>query len=803
MKLPQVGITLSLLLIMAFGQATAQTQVVKGVIKDAQADYELIGATIILVGSEPVIGATTDIKGNFRLENVPIGRQAFVVQYIGYKTVTLSNVLVTAGKEVYLDIKLEESVEALKELVITADDDKDLPINELAKVSARTFSLEEVTRFSGGRNDVARLASNFAGVSTANDSRNDIVVRGNSPTGLLWRIEGIPIATTNHFNTLGTTGGPVSALNTNLLRTSDFITGAFPAEYGNASAAVFDVNLRNGNTDKAEFTAQMSAFSGLEFMAEGPIDKEKRSSFVASYRYGIASVAATGTSAIPYYQDFSFKLNFGDGKLGQFELFGLGGLSSIDFLGDEIDETDLFANPNEDAYVSSGLGLVGLSHKVRLSKTAYLKTTLAASTNFNTYDQDNIIKGGSGEVLDKYRAVESFTSENRYTLSSVLNKKFNARFSLRTGILAEVFDLNLDTKDRDNRANIPDDNGDGIPDYFIPVRDVTELTPLLQAYAQGEYKLSDELSFTFGLHGQYLELTENLAIEPRAALSWQFTNTQRLSVAYGYHSQMAPLPILFHKEETSSGVFEATNLDLDFMRSHHFIVSYDQKIGSNWRVKAEAYYQALRQIPVESVASSYSVINEGADFVFGERGSLVNEGTGVNYGVELTVERFFSKGFYGLLTTSLFESTYKGSDGIERSTAFNNNYVANVLFGKEFKVGQGKRNAITFDTKLATSGGARYTPIDLAATRANAGREVLFEEQAFSQQYDAYFRWDVKFGFRLNGKKKKVSHQFFIDLQNVTNRENIFVRRYNEVTDQINDVSQIGFFPDVLYRFQF
>ena len=196
------------------------------------------------------------------------------MQFVGYKSITIPNVLVTTGKEVILHVDLEESVEQMSEIVITGDADKDLPLNDLAKVSARTFSLEEVTRFSGGRNDVARLATSFAGVSAANDSRNDIVVRGNSPVGLLWRIEGIPIATTNHFATLGTTGGPVNALNTNLLRTSDFLTGAFPAEYGNANAAVFDVQYRNGNPDKYEFTAQMSAFSGLEFMAEGPLSKK-------------------------------------------------------------------------------------------------------------------------------------------------------------------------------------------------------------------------------------------------------------------------------------------------------------------------------------------------------------------------------------------------------------------------------------------------------------------------------------------------------------------------------------------------
>lgn len=781
----------------------AQTQKVKGKVLDAQAAYPLIGASIILIGSDPIIGTVTDLDGNFILSNVPLGRQAFGIQYIGYKSLTIPNVLVTAGKEVILHINLEESVEKLEEIVITARADKDLPINEMAKVSARTFSLEETTRFSGGRNDVARLATTFAGVSAPNDSRNDIVVRGNSPVGLLWRIEGIPVATTNHFATLGTTGGPVNALNTNLLRTSDFLTGAFPAEYGNANAAVFDVNFRNGNSDKYEFTGQLSAYSGLEFMAEGPISRNNNSSFVASYRYGVASLAATGTSAIPYYQDFSFKANLGESKLGKFELFGMGGLSSIDFKGDEIDETDLFANSNQDAYIDNQLGLIGLNHTLRINQTTYLKSSLGISTNYNEYLQDNISKDADGNVTAVYRATNVMNRENRYTFLSTLNKKFNARWSLRAGFINEYYDANLFTNDRDNRISIPDSDNDGIPDYFITVRDLNEGYNVSQIFTQAEHKITDNISITAGLHSQYHDYTEQSIIEPRAAVSWQARPNQRWSVAYGLHAQAIPSPILFFEEEISPGVFTKTNRNLDFMKSHHFVLAYDRKLGTDWRLKAETYLQRLFDIPVERVASSYSIVNEGADFVFEEFGSLVNEGTGSNMGVELTLEKFFSKGYYVMMTSSIYDSKYKGSDGIERNTAFNNRLVYNILFGKEWKFGDDGRNAFTFDTKMTTAGGKPFTPVDIEATRLNGGREVRMDAIAFSSRYDDYFRWDVKFGVRVNSKKKKISHQFFVDLQNVTNRKNEFVRRYNEVTDQINRVDQIGFFPDVMYRIQF
>ena len=232
-------------------------------------------------------------------------------------------------------------------------------------------------------------------------------------------------------------------------------------------------------------------------------------------------------------------------------------------------------------------------------------------------------------------------------------------------------------------------------------------------------------------------------------------------------------------------------------------MGYDLRFTNNWRLKLEAYYQNIDKAGVQPFPSSYSTLTEGADFDFNnDRVSLVNEGTGFNQGIELTVEKFFSDGYYGLLTGSLFESKYAGSDGIERNSPFNNGYVANLLAGREFKVGSKQQNVIFFDTRFSVAGGRYFTPVDLEASQ-NAGFEVLHEDLAFSEQYDDYLRWDVKFGFKLNILGKKQSHQFYFDFQNVTNRDNVFARRYNRLTNNVDVVNQIGFFPDLGYRFQF
>ncbi|MEO0333753.1 MAG: carboxypeptidase-like regulatory domain-containing protein [Bacteroidota bacterium] len=244
------------------------TQTIRGQIVDTQSDFPLTGVNVIVLGTDPMIGTSTDTEGYYTLEKVPIGRQVLQVSFIGYTARTIPNVMVTSGKQVVLDVSLEESVLMADEIVITAESDKTATNNELATVSSRSFNLEETGRYAGSRNDPARMAVNFAGVAANNDDRNDIIIRGNSPSGLLWRLEGINIPNPSHYGSLSSTGGPVSMLNYNVLDKSDFLTGAFPAEYGNALAGVFDLQLRRGNTEKRDFLGQVG-FNGFEFGVEG------------------------------------------------------------------------------------------------------------------------------------------------------------------------------------------------------------------------------------------------------------------------------------------------------------------------------------------------------------------------------------------------------------------------------------------------------------------------------------------------------------------------------------------------------
>ncbi|HEY1201349.1 MAG TPA: TonB-dependent receptor, partial [Niastella sp.] len=519
-----------------------------GTVLDKASEKPLSGVSVTVTGLS--MGVTTDSTGNYTLVNVPVGRQRISFTSVGYKPVSIPEVLVTIGKQVILDVSLEESIRTLNEVSVTAPKArKGMALNEFAGSSSRSFSMDEVTRYAGGRNDPARLASNFAGVSSTNDSRNDIVVRGNSPTAVLWRMEGVPIPNPNHFTTLGTTGGPVSALNTNALKNSDFYTGAFPAEYGNASGAVFDLSLRSGNKDKVEKTLQLNMFSGLEAMIEGPLSKKKNgSSFLVGYRYSFAQLGQQvglkfGTEAVPKYQDIIFNINFANSKLGKFGIFGMGGTSNIDFIGADLDSADLFANKDEDTYFKSRIGVVGLKNTIDVGRNSYIRSVLSYSYTSN----EGEIYKYYDSLAERQYVMNQETKNTGLRFSTYVNSKLSTRFTMRGGFLAEQNGLNTYLETRENR-----------PGWEV-LRNYDGASWLLQPYDQGKYRFSEQLSLNAGVHGLFYTFNDASSIEPRDSLSYAIDNTKTVTVSYGLLSQLQPAPVYLYQEKLPDGTYDQGN----------------------------------------------------------------------------------------------------------------------------------------------------------------------------------------------------------------------------------------------------
>lgn len=783
---------ISLVCIINSAFAQNPSQVIKGTVADKQSQAPLPIVTVFIIGSDPVKAAISDVDGHFKIENVSPGRYDLKINLTGYKEQVVPNVMVTSGKEVILDIALEETISNLTEVVV-AGTKKNETNNTMTSVSGRSFSMEEVNRYSGGRSDPARLVANFAGVNAPNDFKNDIVVRGNSPLGVLWRVEGLNIPSPNHFSTLGAMGGPVTIMNNNVLRNSDFFSSAFAAEYGNATSGVFDVGYRNGNTEKAEHSLQFGLLTGLEAMTEGPLKKGSSASYLLTYRYSFMAVAdkmgiPLGVSSLPHYQDLSFKINSGETKLGRFTLFGSGGISSIEYKHDHIDSTDLFADPKRDSYIKSRLSFTGLKNTKRINAGTFWNTVIGVTYSGANIKDDTI----QAPMSTAYRISETKTSETKYLLNTFINSKINKRLTLKAGIQADCFNLDLFSRTRETSPDW---------DYIFKYKNSTLL---LGAYTQVNYKISEKIVLNAGLRSQYLTLnTNSKSIEPRIGAKFLLNEKNTLSLGYGYHSQMQPLNVYFYRGLNPDGSYNESNRDLGFTNSQHLVLGYDVLPFQNWRIKTEVYYQRISNAPISKHVNSFSMLNEGASYIQTNAVDLTNKGTGSNYGLELTLERFFSKGFYALVTGSLYESKYKGSDNKERNTTFNGNYVYNVLAGKEFKVGKAKRNAITVDLKVTQSGGRRYTPVDIAASQAAKSEILMGDEYAFTKRYPDFLRVDTKIGFVYNSKKRKLTHAIYYDLQNITNNKNVFAQQYNKVTNTVNTAYQMGFFPNFMYKIQF
>jgi hypothetical protein len=779
----------SLLIILQIAISQAQlTQTIKGVVIDKDSKAPICGAYVMLENTDPLMGALSDNDGIFRIEKVPLGRYSVKSGYIGYETVTIPEVLVSSGKEIYLTIELKEVLTHLKEVTIVGNNTKGKTGNEMSVVSSRSFSVEEASRFSGNMNDISRIAQSYAGVS-AGDLQNNLVIRGNSSKGMLWRLEGIEVPNLNHLANNGSSGGGLSLLSVNVLKNSDFYTGAFPAEFGNALSGVFDVNLRDGNNEKREYAIQ-AGFIGLEAEMEGPFSKKSRSSYMANYRYSttglleVMGLKLTGGN-MPEFHDLTVKLNFPTTKYGNFSFFALSGKSSVSNSADK-DSAKWTSVDDRFQFVElSNVLATGLIHKYFFGNNTFLKSYISYSGNEIGEKRDSLD--------DHYELQPTFQSsfrENSIKVSTNLNHKFNSKNTIRTGIILSSIAFNFKAEDISKQEIYNDNKGD---------------TWFGQYYAEWQHRFNEKLTLNSGVHALYFGLNSTYSIEPRLGFEWKINAREAIGFGYGIHSKIEPLLFYFGQLRQADGSLAEPNKKLRSTKAAHYVLSYDNLLAENLRLKIEAYYQNLYDVPVEdSAGSGFSVLNYGTGFGINMDNNadvaLVNKGSGTNYGLELTLEKFFSKNYYFLFTASLYESKYKALDGIERNTRYNNNFITNFIAGKEFLIGKTKTNAIITDAKIIWAGGNRLSPINFEES-ARLGTTVYYLEQRYSEKAIDYFKINFKIGYRKN--TKNTSYSIFLDVQNLTNRKNVFLQYYEPATNKVVTFYQLGLLPILNFRIQF
>jgi hypothetical protein len=755
------------------------TQVVKGNVRDKDSQIPLPGATILIETTNPSIGTTSDMEGNFKLEKVPIGRQTVRISFIGYEPCIIRELLVSSGKEIVLNIELKESSIKLETVTIKAYSNKEQPLNTMASVSARQLNVEEANRYAGGFDDPARLATSFAGVS-GNLANNGIVIRGNSPKGLLWRIEGVEISTPSHFANITTFGGGgITALSSQMLANSDFYTGAFPAEYGNVLSGVFDIRLRNGNNEKSEFTIQ-AGLIGIDFSAEGPFSKNAKASYLFNYRYstfGLIEPLLPSDAGGIRYQDLSFKLNFPTQKAGTFSVWGIGATDKSPAKAEEDSAKWIYTQDMSEEKNDLHMGGLGFNHRITLNNKAYLHSSVAVSGNGLMHKKYEYLKD---MILYPTEAVDYYNW--KYTASAFVNQKFSSKHTNKTGI--EINDMHYNVDFRNAYPGNP----------LVTTTKYKASSQLYKVYTQSRFDLNPRVTITAGLYGHYFDLNNRYSVEPRASLAFKLAPKHKITFGYGLHSQLELIQIYLIRAVDRDG-FSYPNRNLDFAKAHHFVLGYDWSINDNLRLKVEPYFQHLYHVPVKK-NSSFSMLNLDKDWFITD--TLENSGTGTNMGIDLTFEHFLQKGYYYLFTASFLNSKYTGGDKIEHSSRFNRGYVFNVLGGKEWSFKNNK--ILSINGRVNFMGGERISPLNYSAS-VSAKEAVYDDTRAFENSKPNVWYADLTIIYKIN--RAKHSSSWSLKFINVFGTKEFNGYRFNHKTGSMEKEEEAIMIPNLSYKIDF
>lgn len=801
-------------LAMCYVQARQLTQTVRGTLTDADSRMPLIGATVTVVGSTPKMASSTDKDGKFRFTGIPTGRIVLQLTYLGYETRVVPDIVVNSGKEVVLDLTMQESTVKMTEVVITANQDKGRALNEMALVSTRSISPDETSRYAGGLgfNDPSQIISSFAGVANNPNGNNDIIVRGNSPKYVQWRLEGVQITNPNHFADQGAIGGGLSSLNNNILATSDFYTGAFAPEFGDVLSGVYDVKLRAGNNEKFE-AALGAGIMGTDLTLEGPFKKGYGGSFLLNYRYStiglLTDLGLTEVKGNPNFQDAAFKIMLPAKKAGSFSLFGLGGKSHalLEEVDPDIAETpgdrSMLDGIREDMDKGSHLLNLGLNHTIQLGTGRYLQTTLAHSREgiedqvFESMTEAQFDGTGTfiqDSVLYKRLNYDSRLYKNAYRGAVTFSQKVNARNKFELGTQYTLFDYDYHQSQLQGATLIRQD-----------LVKFNETMSTLRSHITWKHRFNDALTLVAGAQHMKVENNDKQLIEPRISFNWRITETKSLQLGYGKHSTLESPHNYFAKVVDQNGNVTEPNRNLDLLKADHFVIGYEQQLSDFIIAKIEGYYQHLYDLPVENdPTSSFATINEGPDFRYVE---LVNKGTGKNYGVELTLERFFNNNFYYLINGSVYNSTYKTLEGKSRNTAYNGRYQVNLLFGKEFpKLGRSNNQTLGLNAKVFLGGGRNVVPLlrdangNLAVDPAN--NQFWDYEKAYEKSLGSLSKFLLSASYKWN--KTRTTHELFLNLDNVTNTKGKLTEYYDPAAPgKIGYTTQMAFTPNFMYRLYF
>ena len=731
-------LTLSLLLCNVCIYAAAVNYSVRGKVIDKQSRQPVAYANVVVAGI-PGKGASTDSLGIFRIEQIPPGIYRFEATLIGYKSAVTSEYLVSASTP-FIEIEIEEDENMLSTIVVTPS-----PFRKTVEspVRMRINGLQEIERSPGGNRDISRIVRAYPGVSFSPIGyRNDLIVRGGSPSENRFYMDGIEIPNINHFATQGASGGPVSIVNADLIREISFYTGAFPANRSGAMSSVLDFRLRDGNPDKQTFKATLGA-SEVSFSGNGHLSDKTTYLFSMRQSYLQLLFKALGLPFLPNFIDGQFKLKT---KLSAHDELILLGLVGIDKMKLNTDEK------GEDAeYILSYLPTihqetftVGASYRHYAGKHVQSVTLSHNYLNNRNIKYLNNDESSEDNLTLRLRSVEQKTTlrfENQTRLGQwTLKEGAEMNYSNYTNQTNQrIFGITSTLSDYRTDLNIFSWGG-----FFS-----TDYTTANKRFSASAGIRTDGNNY----NKEMKELWKQLS--PRLSLSYELTQQWTLSGNAGLYYQLPPYTALGFKD--NDGLY--ANKNLKYMQVMETSLGLDWHLQDRLMISAEGFFKRYSRMPL-SLRDDIALACKGDDYGTVGNEALIPTARGRAYGVETMLRWQIPERFNFVSSLTVFRSEYNSI-----ASAWDNRFILNVSGTYNLP------HRWSIGGKLSYIGGAPYTPYDeekssLVEAWNAQGRPYYDYSKYNTERLPNFAQLDIRVDKSFYFHRCMVG--FYLDLQNIT-----------------------------------
>jgi len=740
-------VILALMSALAIARENISTGTIKGTVLDHDTKTPLVGANVLIMTTQ--LGTGADVNGNFTIADVPVGSYTLRLSYIGYETLSRTDVIVRSQRITSMDVEMVPSLIESEGVTVNAGYFSTL---EESPISTVNFSAEEIRRAPGAAGDISRIISGLPSLAKTNDERNSLIVRGGSPSENSFYVDNIEIPNINHFPDQGSSGGPIGLLNVDFIRDVNFYTGGFSAQYGDRLSSVMDISLREGNRDEVDTQVDFN-FGGAGVIAEGPLGKGSwLFSAKRSYLdFIVDKFMSENVPSQPTYGDFQGKLVYDFSKNHRLAFLNIfsndeSSVKKDDALDDGMNNYGDFVTVRN---------TVGVNWRFLWGEKGYSNTSI--SHTLSKYDLAFFQTRSDRILFDK----ESVEQELK--LRNVNYYRLNSSNKLEFGAEAKLIKTKYD---------------DFYEQYHDPLGNITSALRVDQnisankfaAFASYHWSPFVKLTLTPGIRVDRFSFNKNFHVSPRFALAYHLTGRTSVNAAAGVYYQTLPMILLSQKNSFRR---------LDDPKSRHLVLGVNHLFTESTRLSVEFYDKQYDHLPLDPAQSTLSIIDQVVyQEFFLAHDRLVDNGKAYARGVEVTFQKKLAQEIYGMISGAYFRSHYQDFNSVWRNRIYDNRYLCNIEGGYK------PNPKWEFSLRWTFAGGAPYTPFDVAASQS-AHRSIFDLNKINAERLPAYHSLKLRADRRFNFHGSNLI--LYLDIWNVCGRENIFSYTWNEVENKQED----------------